>query len=79
MAAQHHHTSLVMSNRLHRWLVAVMLLISTQACSDRAWFDGFKDRERSRCQQLISQDDIESCLRQVESMSFDEYQRSIKK
>jgi len=79
MAAHNHHNYLVMSNRLLRCLVAVVLLISTQACSDRAWFEGFKDRERSRCHQLISQDDIESCLRQVESMSFDEYQRSIKK
>ncbi|MGI9537887.1 MAG: hypothetical protein ACR2PB_12510 [Desulfocapsaceae bacterium] len=62
-----------------RWLAAVVLLISAQSCSDRAWFEGFKDRERSRCHQLISHDDIESCLRQVNSMTYDDYQRSLKK
>ena len=68
-----------MTVKLLRWLAAAVLLVTAQACSDRAWFEGFKDRERSRCHQLISQDDTESCLRQVESMTYDAYQRSLKK
>ena len=67
-----------MTSTLVRAIVAVALLISVQACSYRAWFEGFKDRERSRCQQLISQDDIESCLKQVDSMTYDEYHKSLK-
>ena len=50
-----------------------------KACSEQAWFEGLKDQERSRCQELIGRDEIQACLSQVESMSFEEYQRSRKK
>ena len=60
------------------WLSGAALLVALQSCSEQAWFEGFKDRERSRCHELIGQDEIEACLQQVEAMNFEEYQRTRK-
>lgn len=70
---------LAMINFLCRWFVAAVLIVTLPACSEHAWFEGLKDRERSRCHELIGQDEIEACLNQVESMNFEEYQRSRRK
>ena len=59
-----------------KWAAAAVLISILQACSDQAWFEGLKARERNRCEELIGQDQIEACVQQVESMKFEEYQRS---
>ena len=61
---------------LLKWLGAATLIVALQACTEQAWFEGLKERERSRCYELIGQDEIEACLKQVELMHFEEYQRS---
>ena len=67
-----------MIRSLCNWLGTALLIFILQSCSEHAWFEGFKDRERSRCHELIGQDEIEDCLNQVEAMNFEEYQRSRK-
>lgn len=64
---------------LRSWLALLAVLVATQGCSTRAWFEGLKERERSRCYQKVSSDEIESCLKQVEAMSYDQYKESIEK
>lgn len=57
-------------------LVSVVLLMFLQGCSTRAWYEGFRERERSRCYQYRTTDEIDSCLEQVDSMSYERYRRS---
>jgi hypothetical protein len=57
-------------------LLSVSLLFLHQGCSYRAWYEGFKERERQECYKHLNHGDIASCLERVESMSYDEYKRS---
>lgn len=55
-------------------LTAFLLL--PQGCTRQAWFEGLKERERQRCHSHVSQDEIERCLDRVETMRYDQYQKS---
>ena len=56
--------------------LAAVLLSLPQSCTRQAWFEGFKERERQRCHSYVSQDEIERCLDHVESMRYEQYQKS---
>lgn len=57
-------------------LLAGIVLLLLQGCSAQAWYEGFRERERSRCYEQITTDEIEACLEQVETISYDRYRRS---
>ena len=76
MTPRHKHMVLLSAQS---WLALLVVLLTAQGCSSRAWFEGLKERERSRCYQQVSNDAVESCLKQVEAMSYDQYKRSIEK
>jgi hypothetical protein len=62
-----------------KFLVCVALLMSLQGCSAKAWYEGFKERERSRCYHYRTTEEINDCLDQVEAMSYDQYRREHRK
>lgn len=65
---------------MHRLLLfLVIVAIGIQGCTYRAWYEGFKNRERQTCYKHSSQDDIEACLERVEKMSYDQYKEIKKK
>lgn len=64
-----------------RWLfimIGLVLLVSP-GCTRQAWFEGFKERERQRCQSYINQDDVQSCLDRIHNMSYEQYIKSREK
>jgi hypothetical protein len=56
------------------YFVAVLMVISVQACSQRLWYEGLKQSHRNECNKEPPSA-REECLRETTSDSYDEYQR----
>lgn len=57
-------------------ILAVMVVFSLTGCTSRAWYEGFREAARQRCYQLNNEDDIQRCLEDIESGTYEEYQQS---
>jgi len=42
-------------------------------CTSQAWYEGFREQQRRQCYELTSQGEVQRCLAQVETMSYDRY------
>lgn len=64
-----------------RWLstMIVLALLFSQGCTRQAWYEGFKERERQRCLSYINQDEVQSCLDNIQNMSYEQYKKSREK
>lgn len=63
--------------------MGVFLLISAAAlaslgCTNRAWYEGFQERQRQECFKNRGQDEIQQCLDRVNSTTYDEYMKARK-
>jgi len=67
-----------MVNKMALLLVAAAACLGTQGCTYRAWYEGFKERQRQDCYQNLSQSEVQKCLDSVNSTTYDEYARSRK-
>jgi hypothetical protein len=47
-------------------------------CTYRAWYEGFREKQRQDCYQNTSQDGIQRCLDQVNETTYDQYKKSRK-
>ncbi|MBI5016275.1 MAG: hypothetical protein HZB55_12415 [Deltaproteobacteria bacterium] len=56
-------------------LLAAPVLIG-QGCTYRAWYEGFKERERQECYRNASQEEVQKCLDRVNSTTYDDYRRN---
>ena len=62
---------------MSKLLAALCLLLAGQACTYRAWYEGFQERERQACYRSPSRDDIQKCLDRVNSVTYDDYRRGL--
>jgi len=56
------------------YFVAMLMVISVQACSQRLWYEGLKQSHRNECNKEPPSA-REECLKATTSDSYDEYQR----
>lgn len=54
-------------------LLIVLVMSAAQACSSRAWYDGFTSSARHKCQQLSSPE-YEDCMQQSD-VGYDAYEK----
>jgi hypothetical protein len=59
--------------RVFLYCIALLMMLSAQACTQRAWYEGAKQRHRNECNKAPPSE-REECLRNT-SGSYDEYQR----
>ena len=45
------------------------------SCTSQAWYEGFKDMEREKCNKIESATERQECLDKVNKTSYDQYQR----
>ena len=56
------------------WLLAACTgLVVGQGCTYRAWYEGFRERQRQECYAERGQSEMEKCLERVNSMTYEEY------
>ena len=61
-----------------RWTTALLALAWTlgcllcQGCSQQAWYEGLKSREKQECSQLPSTSEVQRCLENIPG-SYDQY------
>ena len=55
----------------YRMLMVLLALQLTQACTGRAWYEGFKSSAQQKCQQLSSPE-YEDCMQQSD-MDYEAY------
>ena len=58
--------------------LAILMAISVQACTQRAWYEGLKQSHRNECNKEPPSA-REECLKATNSDSYDEYQRKRQK
>ncbi len=71
-----------MTTEKFRFLLLVIPLsfaLASAGCSYRAWYEGFQSSARQDCYKHKSDDEIQTCLDQVNAMDYDDYQRSREK
>ncbi len=56
------------------FLAVPMAILSTHACTQRAWYEGAKQSHRNECNKAPPAE-REECLRAMDKDSYDEYQR----
>ncbi len=49
-----------------------------QGCTSRAWYEGFKEQQRQECYRNLSQSELQKCLDNANSTTYDDYTRSRK-
>ena len=59
--------------RVFLYGLAVLILLSAQACTQRAWYEGVKQSHRNECNKALPSE-REECLRNITG-GYDEYQR----
>jgi len=59
-------------------LLAAGACWGSQGCTYRAWYEGFKEQQRQECYRNLSQSEIQKCLDNANSTTYDEYARSRK-
>jgi hypothetical protein len=59
--------------RVLPYYIAVLMMLSAQACTQRAWYEGIKQSHRNECNKAPPSE-REACLRNT-SGGYDEYQR----
>jgi hypothetical protein len=67
-----------MIKRMALLLLAAGAFLGIQGCTNRAWYEGFKERQRQECYQSPSPSEVQKCLDSVNSSTYDEYMRSRK-
>ena len=56
--------------------ISSLLLV---ACTQQAWFEGLRERERQQCYDNPSQAEVEHCLDRVNATTYEDYERDRKK
>ena len=59
--------------RVFLYCIALLMMLSAQACTQRAWYEGAKQSHRNECHKAPPSE-REECLKNT-SGSYDEYQR----
>ena len=59
--------------RVFLYCIALLVMLSVQACTQRAWYEGAKQSRRNECNKAPPSE-REECLRST-SDSYDEYRR----
>jgi hypothetical protein len=59
-------------------LLACCACFAIQGCTYRAWYEGFKERQRQDCYKYAGQDEIGKCLDTVNSTTYDQYENARK-
>jgi len=57
-----------------QYCLAILMAVSVQACTQRAWYEGVKQSRRNECNKAPPSE-REECLRTMDNDSYDEYQR----
>jgi hypothetical protein len=57
-----------------QYCFAILMAVSVQACTQRAWYEGAKQSQRNECYKAPPSA-REECLKAINSDSYDEYQR----
>lgn len=65
-----------MSCRIVVVLLAVCFCPAGPGCTYRAWYEGFRERQRQECNEERGRDEIQKCLDRVNSLTYDEYVKS---
>jgi hypothetical protein len=60
--------------KIIQYCFAILMAVSVQACTQRAWYEGAKQSHRNECNKAPPSE-REECLRSTDSDSYDEYQR----
>lgn len=50
-----------------------IVLLSSSGCSHQAWFEGFKAGAQFQCMQYRDNDEVQTCLRQVDALRYEQY------
>jgi len=63
---------------IRAWVLACFApaVLLQPACTNRAWYEGFRETQREQCYRQPSQSQIDRCLEEVNAASYDDYKRS---
>jgi hypothetical protein len=64
------------TKRLTALLFIVCICFLFQACTYKAWYEGFKEGQRQDCYKIEDPDERLDCLERVNSMTYEEYTRT---
>ena len=65
-----------MTKSLTTLLLAVCVYFSFQACTYKAWYEGFKEGQRQDCYKIEDPNERLDCIDRVNSMTYEEYKRT---
>ena len=65
-----------MGKKMARGLLVAVFALGTQACTGRAWYEGFQERQRAACYKSANQSDVQKCLERVNGATYDDYSKN---
>jgi hypothetical protein len=66
-----------MNCRLPVLLLVSLVSVVCQNCTYRAWYEGFRERQRQDCYKIANQTERQGCLDRVNAMTYDKYKASL--
>ena len=65
-----------MPYRLTTILMIAGICLGSYGCTYRAWHAGLQEGQRQQCYKLASSDAMQRCLNEVNSMTYDQYEKA---
>lgn len=62
-----------MIHRMLALLLATSFILTIQGCTKRTWYEGLQQRQRQECYKNQSGGDVQKCLDNVSSTTYDQY------
>ena len=59
-------------------LLGSYVYCACQGCTYNVWYKGFQDQQRQECYEQMGEDEIQRCLDQVNTMTYEQYLESRK-
>ncbi len=63
----------VLGRPLGRMIIPCLLL--SAGCSPQAWYEGFRESGRQKCDESLSRNTVQQCMDNVNRLSYPRYQR----
>ena len=65
-----------MGKKMAPVLLVAFLALGSQACTRRAWYEGFQERQRDGCYKSANQSAVQKCLERVNGATYDDYSKN---
>ncbi|MBF4987820.1 hypothetical protein [Methylophilus sp. 14] len=60
--------------RINPWLLLIILVITTSACTNKAWYEGVKEGARNNCRGQPASE-VDACLERLNTKTYEEYEK----